>query len=125
MTGEPQSQEEEQEAKQARTWAMLCHLAGISMYVGVPVGNIVGPLVIWLIKKDEYRLVDEQGKIALNFQISWAIYIAGAIFLSLFLIGIPILIVLVILQFIRTIVGAVKVNNHQPWSYPISFNFLT
>ncbi|MHC4224148.1 MAG: DUF4870 domain-containing protein [Planctomycetota bacterium] len=125
MTGEPQSQEEEQEAKQARTWAMLCHLAGISMYVGVPVGNIVGPLVIWLIKKDEYRLVDEQGKIALNFQISWAIYIAGAIFLSLFLIGIPILIVLVILQFILTIVGAVKVNNHQPWSYPISFNFLT
>ncbi|MHC4931028.1 MAG: DUF4870 domain-containing protein [Planctomycetota bacterium] len=117
--------ERNEEAKQARTWAMLCHLAGISMYVGVPFGNIVGPLVLWLIRKDEYELVDEQGKIALNFQISWAIYIAAAIFLSLFLIGIPILIVLLILQFVLTIVGAVKVNNRQPWSYPITFNFLS
>jgi uncharacterized Tic20 family protein len=125
MTEEPQRLEEEEEAKQARTWAMLCHLAGISMYVGVPLGNIVGPLVIWLIKKDEYRLVDEQGKIALNFQISWAIYIAAAALLSLFMIGIPFLIILVILQFILTIVGAVKLSNRRPWSYPITFNFMT
>ena len=60
MTAEPQPQDEE--SKQARTWAMLCHLAGISMYVGVPFGNIVGPLVIWLIKKDEYKLVDGRAR---------------------------------------------------------------
>ena len=104
---------------------MLCHLAGISMYVGVPFGNIIGPLVVWLIKKDEYELVDREGKLALNFQISWAIYLAAAIFLSFFLIGIPILIILGILQFVLTIVGAIKVNNKQPWTYPLSFNFLT
>ena len=37
---------------QARTWAMLCHLASLAGMVGVPFGNVVGPLIVWLIKRD-------------------------------------------------------------------------
>jgi hypothetical protein len=44
-----------------RTWAMLCHLSAFSMFV-IPFGNIIGPLVFWLIKKEEYKLVADQGK---------------------------------------------------------------
>ena len=39
-------------------------------YVGVPLGHILGPMVVWLIKKDEYPLVEDQGREALNFQIN-------------------------------------------------------
>jgi hypothetical protein len=59
-----------------RNWAMTCHLASFAGYV-LPLGNIIGPLVAWLMKRDEFPLVDDQGKEALNFQISMTIYLNG------------------------------------------------
>jgi uncharacterized Tic20 family protein len=50
-----------------RSMAMLCHLLGI-------VTGFIGPLIIWLIKKDQSRLVDDQGKEALNFHITLLVY---------------------------------------------------
>ncbi|MFQ5866169.1 MAG: DUF4870 domain-containing protein [bacterium] len=111
--------------RQSRTWGMLCHLAALSCWVGIPFGNIVGPLVIWLIKKDELPVVDEQGKESLNFQISLTIYIIIAGIMSIFLIGIPILIGLVIAQIALVIVAAVKVSNGEPYSYPFTIKFLS
>src|ERR1700680_445708 len=66
---------------EARTWAMLCHLSSISGFIGVPFGHIVGPLIVWLVKKDQFPLVDDQGKESLNFQISMTIYgiVAGVL----------------------------------------------
>ena len=57
-------------------WAGFCHLAALAGYVVPMVGNIVGPLVVWLMKKEEYPLVDDQGKESINFQISILIYVA-------------------------------------------------
>jgi hypothetical protein len=62
------------EEQKNRNWAMGCHLAALALYIGIPFGNIFGPLIIWLIKKDEIPLVDEQGKESLNFQISLILY---------------------------------------------------
>ena len=56
--------------KDARLWSMIFHLAGLAGIVIPTVGNIVGPLIIWQIKKDDFPFVDEQGKEAVNFQIS-------------------------------------------------------
>ncbi|MFP5304044.1 DUF4870 domain-containing protein, partial [Cobetia sp. SIMBA_158] len=53
-------------------WAMLCHLSAFAGFI-VPFGSIIGPLIIWLIKKDEMQMVNEHGKKALNFQITMAI----------------------------------------------------
>ena len=53
----------------ARNWAMLAHLASFAEYTAVPLANVLGPLVVWLIKKDEMPFVDDQGKEAINFQI--------------------------------------------------------
>ena len=53
------------DAKQERTWAMLCHLGGLL--------GIIPPLVIWLVKKDESSLVNDNGKEAINFMITLAI----------------------------------------------------
>ena len=53
--------------KDSRMWGMLCHLAALAMFTGIPLGNVIGPLVVWLIQKDKSPFVDEQGKEVLNF----------------------------------------------------------
>ena len=73
--------------KDARLWAMLCHLSTFAGMVGIPFGNILGPLIIWLIKKDEYPFVDDQGKEALNFQISMTVYLIVSVLLCFVLVG--------------------------------------
>ena len=53
-------------SNEARQWAMFAHLASLIGYV-IPLGNIVGPLVVWLIKKDEFPFVDDQGQGVVEF----------------------------------------------------------
>lgn len=56
-----------------KQWGMFTHLAALAGLIGIPFGSIIGPLVIYMIKKDEFEFVNEQGKEVLNFQITWAI----------------------------------------------------
>jgi hypothetical protein len=107
----------------ARTWAMLCHLSAFAGLVGVPFGNILGPLVVWLIKKEEMPLVDREGKKSLNFQISMTIYGVVAAALTFILIGIPLLIAVGILWLVCTIIASVKANGGQPYDYPLTIKF--
>ncbi len=70
--------------KNARTWATIGHLSALIMLVGVPLGNILGPLVVWLAKRQEYEFVDDQGKEALNFQITFTL-VEIVLFILMFL----------------------------------------
>jgi uncharacterized Tic20 family protein len=106
------------------TMAMLCHLLSLIGFIGVPVGNIIGPLILWLVKKDEDPFVDATGKEVLNFQISATIYGIICGFLFLIFIGIILLPVLVIAVIIYTIIGAVKANEGQLYRYPLTIRFL-
>lgn len=111
--------------KDDKLWAMLCHLSALVSYLGVPFGNIVGPLVIWLIKKDESAFVDVNGKKALNFQISLTIY--GLASLPLICGGPLILIVyvpLMIVGLIFPIIAAVGANKGEEINYPLSIKFI-
>src|ERR1035438_10194159 len=54
---------------QARTWNMLCHLSALAGYI-IPFGNVLGPLLVWQIKKNEFPSVEAHGKAALNFQLT-------------------------------------------------------
>ncbi len=119
----------------ARNWAIGCHLSALAFYVGIPLGNVLGPLIIWLIKKNEYDWVDEQGKEALNFQISFTIYfLAGGILTMIFaitLVLIPIAIilglllgVLVIADLVLIIVAAIKTSNGEAYKYPLSLRII-
>ncbi len=109
---------------QARNWGMVCHLAALSVWLGIPFGNIVGPLLVWLIKKDELPIVNSEGKESLNFQISISIYIIIAAILCFFLIGIPILIGLVVAQIALVIIAAIKVSNGESYRYPFTLRFI-
>jgi hypothetical protein len=111
-------------SNEERTMAMLCHLSALAMFV-IPFGSILGPLIVWLIKKDQYVEVDRQGKDALNFHLSMLIYsIVGGILVFL-LIGIFVLLVLAILRLVFIIVASVKSNSGERFAYPLALRFIS
>ena len=57
----------------AKHWGALCHLLGLCG-LAFPFGSILGPLTVWLARKDDMETVDREGRIALNFQLSVGLY---------------------------------------------------
>ncbi len=112
----PLSQEE-------KTYGMLVHLAALAGYF-IPAGNVIGPLVVWLIKKDQLPYVDQQGKEAINFQISVLIYAAVSAVLILVLIGVALLIIVGLFNLICVIIASVKANNGEEYHYPLTIRFI-
>lgn len=110
------------DAGQEKTWAMLCHIASFAYFI--PLGHIFGPLIVWLIKKDESDLVDDQGKESINFQLSMTIYLLAAVPLVFLFIGIPVLIALGILDVILVVIAAVNAAQGQTYRYPLSIKFI-
>jgi uncharacterized Tic20 family protein len=110
--------------KDAHRWGMFCHLLAFVAVLGIPFGNILGPLVIWLIKKDEIPFVDDQGKEVLNFQISLTIYAFVAVPLCLLIIGFVLLGAIVIGGFVLTIIGAIRASNGERYRYPLAIRFI-
>jgi uncharacterized Tic20 family protein len=111
------------DSRDQNMWAMLCHLSALAGFI-IPLGNVIGPLVIWMIKKDVYPLVDDQGKEALNFQISMTIYYIISCILILILIGIPLLIGLALFSLVVTIIAMVKASDGVAYRYPLSIRFI-
>ena len=109
------------DTKQARTWAMLCHLSALVFLLGVPFGNVMGPLLCWLLKREELPLVEEHGKASLNFQISVSIYTIAGMVLC---ITAPLVPIIIIAQIIYTILGAVKANQGELFDYPCTIEFI-
>ncbi len=118
-----------------RTFGMLAHLAAFALFVFPSFGNIIGPLIVWLVKKDQSSWVDKQGKESLNFQISMSIYfIAVSVMITMLgitIIGIPfallfaaLLIPLFIFWLVVIIIAAVNVNDGIDYKYPLCIRFL-
>ncbi len=106
-----------------KQWALLCHLSGLSGYV-IPFGNIIVPIIIWSIKKEEMPMVNEHGKEVINFQISFTIWIIVASILTFVLIGLPILIALIVGQIVLVIIAAIKADKGELYHYPLSIQFI-
>ena len=107
-----------------KQWGMLTHLAALATLIGIPFGNIIGPLIIYLIKKDEFEFVDDQGKEVLNFQITWSIIFIVSAILIFVGIGVLMLIGFGIAWLVLVIVGTVAANNGQYYRYPFTYRFL-
>jgi uncharacterized Tic20 family protein len=108
----------------ARTWALLCHLSAFAGLLGNGIGYLLGPLIVWLIKRQEHPFIDEQGKEAVNFQLTMLIVFVLSLILSCVLIGIPMLIALGILEIVAPIVGAINASNGQHFRYPLTIRFI-
>ncbi len=116
---------------QARTWNMLCHLSALTGFIGVPLGNILGPLLVWQIKKHEIPSVEVHGKAALNFQITVLVgvlvsIVAGFI-LSIICIGFLLFFVAAAIGLcglIFAVIAGIKANDGKDYKYPYSLNLI-
>jgi hypothetical protein len=111
--------------KKARNWAVAAHLSALVGFVGVPFGHLFGPLAVWLLKRDEYPFVDDQGREALNFQISILLYsLASGLLILCFCLGLPLLLVIQLFNLLSMVVAAVKAGEGKPFRYPLCIRFL-
>jgi uncharacterized protein len=106
-----------------RQWSLICHLAGLSGYV-IPFGNIIAPMVIRSLKKDQYPMVERHAKEVINFQISFTIWLVIAAVFVYFNIGIWILIFLIAAHISLMIYAAIKAEEGINFKYPFTVRFL-
>jgi len=106
----------------AKNWAVIAHLSALVNLVGIP--SVIGPLVVWLIKKDEDPFIDYHGKEALNFNISFMIY--GIVSALLILVGIGLLLLPIVLiaWLVLVILAAVRTSNGEYYRYPVTIRLV-
>ena len=111
-------------SKEERNWAMLAHLSGLLAFATL-IGGVLGPLVMWMIRKDDMNFAADQAKEALNFQIT--VFVAGLIagVMCLILIGFALLGILVIVDLILMIIAAVKASEGVSYRYPFNLRLIS
>jgi len=118
-----------------RTWGMLAHLSSLlggllTVAFGGGWGCFIGPLIVWLVKKDTMPFVDDQGKEALNFNITVAIAFLILLVLSVvtfgisLIIAIPLWVIIGIAWLVLTIVASVKANEGVHYRYPFALRLI-
>jgi uncharacterized protein len=110
-----------------RQWAMFTHLSALIGLI-IPFGNVLGPLIFWQMKKNESAFIDDQGKEALNFQITFTLAL-----LALLAVGTVLLIILIgfvfyiaafvvgIAGLVLTVLAGIRANNGEYYRYPWSW----
>jgi uncharacterized Tic20 family protein len=107
----------------ARQWAMLAHLSALA---GLVIGlNWLGPLIIYLVKKDEHPFIADQSREALNFNISVFIYFIVSAILIIVVIGLLLLPAVAIAWVILTVIATVRANNGEAYRYPLNIRFVS
>lgn len=109
--------------KDDNTLGLVCHLLGFAG-LAVPFGNILGPLVLWLVKRADSPYLDAVGKEVVNFNISWTIYAAVAAFSMLALVGFLLLPVVAIAWLVFVIMAAVKASDGRFHRYPLTIRLI-
>ena len=123
-THDPMIRDASSADQETRMWAMLLHLSVFAGYA-VPIAGLVAPIVIWQVKKTDLPEIDLHGRNVVNWIISMMLYVVVSGLLVFLLIGIPLLIVLGIVGVAFPIIGAIKANDGEVWSYPLSIEFFS
>ncbi|HAB19708.1 MAG TPA: DUF4870 domain-containing protein [Verrucomicrobiota bacterium] len=110
----------------ARSWEVGCHVAAFSGFV-TGIGWIIGPLIVWLLKREEYPSVDAHGKEELNFQLSVLLYQFCLLVGGLLTCGltIPVLVVVGVAQLVLMIIASVQASSGVLYRYPLTIRFLS
>ena len=106
-----------------RQWAMFAHLSALIGFI-IPFGNLLGPLVIWLMKKETMPFVDQQGKEALNFQITVTIAMMISAILIIVVIGFVLMFIIGLAALILTIMAGIKANEGVAYRYPFTLRLI-
>ena len=110
--------------RDARKWAMLCHIVALVGLLGNGIGFVLGPLLVWMIKKEDHPFVDEQGKEAVNFQITMMLLAIACVPLAFFVIGLLLLPFVLLAAVVFSVIGAVKANEGQRYRYPFALRLI-
>lgn len=111
----------------ARMWGMLCHLTPLlGLVVSGGFVSFLGPLVVWLAKREQHPFVDDQGKESLNFQITLLIMSIVGVVLTVVSFGLlfPLLFLPLLLQIVFAIIGSVAANKGEYYRYPYSIRIV-
>lgn len=109
--------------RESQQWGMIAHLSALIGFV-IPFGNLIGPLVVWQMKKD-MPFVADQGKEALNFQITVSIAVFVCLLLSLVAIGLLLLPVVGIGALVLAVMAGIKANNGEAYRYPFTLRLIS
>ena len=110
--------------REARKWAMICHVIALVGLLGNGIGFLLGPLIVWLLKREDHPFINEQGKEAVNFQITMIIAAGICGILTLVVIGLFLLFIVGLIMTILPIVAAVKANEGVDFRYPFAIRFI-
>ena len=108
---------------ESRQWGMFAHLAALAGFI-IPFGNLIGPLIIWQVKKDEMPFVADQGKESLNFQITVTIAAIVCVVLMVVLIGALLLPLVGLAALVFIVIAAVKANQGEAYRYPVTLRLI-
>jgi len=107
-----------------RTWNILCHASALlGVFLHFP-GHLLGPLIVWLAKRDDSPEIDAHGKESVNFQISMLIYNGIAVVFCLVLVGFAFLAVLWVLNAVFVIVASIQASDGKLYRYPMTIRFI-
>ncbi len=113
----------------AKQWAMFCHLSAMTGVI-IPFGNLIAPVVLWSLKKDEDAFINEQGKEVVNFQIFISICGIGLYLVATMMpfvfngMALPTAGITGVVIFIFALVGGLKAKEGVSFKYPTPFKFL-
>ena len=107
-----------------RPWAIFCHLSALVMLLGVPLGNIWVPWVLWLIKKNDMPSVERAGKQSMNFQISMTLYTLIVFILCFVFVGFLLIFPLILFNVVLIIYASIKESNGEEFTYPLTIRFI-
>ncbi len=111
-------------SKGDKDFGLLVYAASFIGYF-IPFGSVLGPLILWLMKREESAFVDKCGRSCLNFKLSLMIYVLISGVLAFLGIGFLLLIILGVVDFICTVLGMVKASSGQVYHYPLTIKFLS
>ena len=103
-----------------KIWNTLMHLSQLLTWT---VLGIAAPIIMWLVSKDESRDANRHGLMILNWLLSSLIYALISGILCMVVIGIPMLLVLIALNIIFPIIGAIQASSGKLWEYPLTIRF--
>jgi len=109
-------------ASDEKQWAMMIHLSQLLGFV-VPVAGMAVPIVLWQIKKDTSRSIDQHGRVVANWVITELILGVICFIAVFFFVGILMVIALAAVGVAFPVIGGIKANNGELWPYPMSFPF--
>ena len=114
----------DQKEKDSRLWGTLCHLSALAGYGIFGIGWVLGPLVVWLLKREEFPFVEDQGKEAVNFQITMFI-IGLVIYPSTYMIHSYYLVYAFgVFNLVMIIMASMKANTGEKYRYPFALRLI-